>query len=153
MDVGVVLDSLPEALIKTINTALPEGITVMEIYSPQRKFSEIAWVGISVKLHYEKRSASCIKEELSKRFAAESIVISKKTKSGTADIDIAPLIWEIGFTGYDIIVLDAKISAHNPTLKPDDILNALDGEYIELKPDYAEMTRFELYDRHKVLFR
>jgi radical SAM-linked protein len=153
MDVGVVLDNPPEGLRETVNASLPEGIKILEIYTPQRKFNEIAWIGIEGKLHYNERLLSSTVKELTERFAAESIRITKRTKSGYADIDIAPHIRDIEFTGNDIVLLCAKISAHDPTLKPDDLLSALNGDHIGLMPDFVEMTRIEIYDKHTGIFR
>jgi radical SAM-linked protein len=187
MDVGVLCNEPPECLREMVNTSLPDGVTVLEIYTPQRKFNEIAWVEINGKLHYDVESASGFAEKLSERFAEKSIVVSKRTKSGLSDLDIAPHLRDIQFAGYgiiiaaqsssngfesissplawqpekmtfipckhDIILLSAKISANNPTLKPNDLLSALDGKYIELMPEHSEMMRIDVYDKDFRLFR
>ena len=168
MDVGIAEGLQPDGLPAIINAELPAGVEILEAYIPARKLSEIKWVEIMGLLYYDKGMPQDAAGSLSERFAEKSIVISKKTKSGSAELDIAPSIRDIKFyfspdlrgggedagdTEYDIIRLEAKISANNPTINPDNLISALEGEYGELAPAYAGFKRIEIYDREMKVFR
>ena len=57
-----------------------------------------------------------------------------------------------GTTG-DAILLDARISAQEPTLNPDHMVAALRQLRPELAPDFAEFTRLETWDAEENLYR
>jgi len=141
--------SLPGA----INAALPDGIEVLEAYIASQKFNCIEWVGISGRLIYDCGAPQNAALRLKERFASDSIVISKKSKSGVSDINIAPFVKDIVVSGDDVIMFSAVVSAQNPSISPENILNALDGEHIDLSPDFADFTRMELFDSDMQIFR
>ena len=91
---------------------------------------------------------------LSGFYARDRIVISKKTKRGQGETDIRPAIREIGFAarGADL-VLEAVISAQEPTLNPELLADALRQLEPEIAPDFAKFTRIETYDADMQLFR
>lgn len=153
MDIGfaeeVSLEMLPESLTRT----LPEGIVILDAYAPARKFADLAWVEISGSFVYDGDVKSEIVEKLVKRFSEESIIISKKTKRGFSDIDIAPFIKELRFSCDGIVRMMAKISAQNPSINPQNILDALTGDYSELVPDFAVFSRVEVFDSEMKVFR
>jgi len=149
LDDGGRADGLPGL----VTAKLPEGIEVFEAYAPTRKFSEIAWVGIGGTFHYDGGPPANAARRLAERFAAEAVVVSKRTKRGVSDIDIAPHIRDIGFSGGDAIRMTARVSAQTPSINPDDILNALGGAFEALKPDFATFARTELYDANMKIFR
>ena len=91
-----VLGAPPAAGISAfVNAALPEGIEVLEAYRPSRKFGDIAWAELSGRLVYGAGAAISAAERLEGHFAAKALVVPKKTKRGTSDIDIAPFIRDI----------------------------------------------------------
>ena len=146
MDVAIIDDKLPD--IKKIK--LPEGIVVLDVYMPMRKFNEIAWVDITCDMYYETQITAALIENLKQCYNKKSIIISKRTKRGNKDLDIALYIKNVIFSVTDTIVMSAKISAQNPTLNADDIINALDDES---KPEYIRIKRIDIYDSNMVIFR
>jgi len=152
-DIGVTDHEYPAGLIGTITSALPEGIEIIEAYIPERKFSKIKWLEISGVLYYGRQKPDNISKRLSERFAVESIVISKRTKRGVTDIEIKPFIRDVEFKGDSEVTMTAKISAQEPSLNPDDLMESLNGTYCELKPNHTEMTRKEIYDENVKVFR
>ena len=160
MDVGIADEPSIDGLPAAITAALPEGIEVLDVYKPERKFSEITWVEIRGLLHYDKAMSRDTIECLTGRFKKENIIVSKKTKRGSVDLDIAPFIRDIEFSSdctgtekHGIIRLKAKISAQNPTINPENLMSALDGEYKELAPCHTGFKRIEIYDREMKVFR
>lgn len=146
MDVGIVDDVIPD--IKGIS--LPEGIVILDAYKPLRKFNEITWIEVSSKMHYNEQITDDILYVLKQRFAGSEIVISKRTKRGFKELDIAPYIKDVEFIFNNCILITAKISAQNPTLNVSDLESVIDVEH---KPDFTDTKRIEIYDSNMVLFR
>ena len=148
IDIALFDDTIPDVgLLK-----LSDGIEVIEAYQPVRKFSEISWIKIAGKLHYDKRICDDLLEELKRCLTKDNIVISKKTKRGQKDLDIAPYIKNVELAneseGY--LSITAEISAQNPTIKAEDLTSAI-GE--ELKPVFSDFRRIGIYDSSMVLFK
>jgi radical SAM-linked protein len=140
--------TLPEDFAQKLSSALPEGIEVYDVYTSQRKFSQIAWVYTCGSLLY-KDTDSNFAAELKERFSAEEIIISKKSKSGVSEINIAPFVKDVEFCHDEKskkINMSAKISALNPSLSPENIISALDGQYRRLMPQHYTFSRVEFLD-------
>ena len=97
MDVGIAEGTATKGLAAIITAQLPEGLEIHEAYSPERKFSDIAWIEISGVFYYDNSIPPDICKRLSERFTEKSIIISKKTKRGSSDIDIAPFVRSVVF--------------------------------------------------------
>ena len=144
------LSALPEKL----SAVMPEGITVLEAYEPKRKPAEIKWLEIEGLFEYDERDAEKMAAELTGFFAAEEIVISKKTKRGMEETDIRPAISRIAFAASEGgVKVSAVISAQEPTLNPELLVDALRQKKPELAPDFARFTRLETLDKNGEVFR
>lgn len=145
------LQTLPERL----TAALPEGIRVLEAYPAEKKSALLKWLDVKGRLEYD--GGAPAPEDLAAFFAQPEIVIEKKTKRGMGMSDIRPAIQNISFerdgTTGDAILLDARISAQEPTLNPDHMVAALRQLRPELAPDFAEFTRLETWDAEENLYR
>ena len=146
IDIGIADDAIPD--IEAIK--LPDGIQILEAYKPSRKFSEISWIEITGSMEYAIKADANIIERLNKRFHEESILISKRSKRGFKDLDIAPHIKDISFSIDKCVGITAKISAQNPTLNAEDLVNALDND---IKPAFADIKRIAIYDSNMILFK
>lgn len=146
----VCLSELPERL----TAVMPEGIEVTEAYIPQRKVKELKWLSVSGRLEYDSRETSEMAELLKAFFSRESIVITKKTKRGQGESDIAPAIRSIDFkAAKDCVELSAVISAQEPTLNPEHLISALRQLLPEAAPDFAGFCREETFDENMEVFR
>ena len=144
------LSALPEKL----SAVMPEGITVLEAYEPKRKPAEIKWLEIEGLFEYDERDAEKMADELTGFFAAEEIVISKKTKRGMGETDIRPAISRIAFAACEGgVKVSTVISAQEPTLNPELLADALRQKKPELAPDFARFTRLETLDKNGEVFR
>jgi len=162
MDFKTSQEALPENLPGMLSDKLPEGLKILEAYAPERKFDEIAWVKVSGLMYYDTGAAPGTAELLVERFAEGSIVIQKKTKRGISDIDIAPFIRDAVFISNEPdpcdrrsadVCISAELSAQDPTINPDNLISALEGEYISLKPDFTSFARQSMFDKNHSLFR
>lgn len=154
MDFKMLEDMPCEEIKSRISDQFPEGIEVIDVYEMQRKVKEIKWLRISGVFEYDERDAAQMAEKLNEFYAAESIVITKKTKRGMGESDIRPAIKEISFesSGRDVI-LSAVISAQEPTLNPELIADALRQLAPEYAPDIAKFRRLEIFDENMEIFR
>jgi len=153
MDIGTTVDLLPDGLPDIINSVLPEGLDVIDVYKSERKFSNISWIEVSGILYYDAGAPHNVAERLSGRFKEESIVISKKTKSGISDIDISPYIKDISFIQRGEVMMSVKLSAQNPSINPENLMSALTGAYESINPDFYSFTRTEVFDRDMCVFQ
>ena len=145
-----VLDELPQRL----TAAMPEGIRVTDCYEAERKFAALKFLQIEGLFEYDDRDYTEMAEGLNAFYAAESIVITRKTKRGTGESDIRPAIEQIRFTpAEDGVRLEAMISAQEPTLNPSLLADALRQLRPELAPDFAKFTRIETFQADGTLFR
>lgn len=145
------LSVLPEKL----NNALPEGITVVEAYEAERKPSEIKWLEINGTFEYDGNNAEAMLPKLSEFFSTDEIVIEKRTKRGMGEADIKPMIREISFTAPNSseVLLNAVISAQEPTLNPEHLVSALLQKAPEIAPDFAKFERINIFDADMAAFR
>lgn len=144
------LSELPRRL----SAVMPEGIEAIEAYEPTRKPSEIKWLSVEGIMEYDERDAEIMCDELEKFYSAKEIVISKKTKRGVGEADIKPAIKSIDFTACaEGVAVKAVISAQEPTLNPELLVDALRQLKREIAPDFAKFTRIETYDAAGNIFR
>ncbi|MDR2569896.1 MAG: TIGR03936 family radical SAM-associated protein [Oscillospiraceae bacterium] len=146
MDVGIIDDEIPD--ITTIS--MPDGIKILDIYKPKRKFNEIAWVEVIKEIQYNKAMPDDILGRLKRCFSGDSIIISKRTKRGFKELDISSHLKDVYFSLDDGIIMRAKISAQNPALNCADLDNAIEEE---LKPDHTKMKRVGIYDTNMFAFK
>ena len=134
---------------------LPEGITVASVYESDRKLKHIAWLRVRVTLLYDHGVPEGAAEKLTELFSRKELVIEKKTKSGTAMSDIAPMIRSFALTsaGETELSFEAVIAAQNPSLSPAQMMGAVPQLLPELTPDFERYRRLEVYDKDLQIFR
>jgi len=143
--------ALVENIIPDINTIkLPGGIKILDDYIPIRKFSDITWIEVLMKLHYNNQMVSDIIDYIMKNLSKDTLIISKRTKRGYKELDIAPFIKDLELVTKDDVTIRAKISAQNPTINADDLIYALDDE---IKPDHIDILRVGVYDINMIEFK
>ncbi len=145
------LSALPERL----TAVMPSGIRALSVFPARRKAAELKWLSVAGELTYDEKDPSEARDGLQRFFARPEIVIRKKTKRGEGESDIAPAIRSIGFrTGEEgKVLLNATISAQDPTLNPELLVSALRQLAPQLAPDFAEFRRMEIYDASMQIFR
>ena len=146
---NVELASLPEKL----NAAMPEGIRVTDVYEEGLKVRELKWLRVKGRMEYDEGDTAVIAEKL-REFYNGDIVITKKTKRGIGDFDLKAGIKEISFTpDGDKVMVEAVISAQEPTVNPELIAEALRQKKPEFAPDFAAFERQENYTENMEIFR
>lgn len=145
------LSALPALLNKT----MPEGIEALEAYQPKRKFTDIIWLKAEGRLVYDRGVPERAEGELAALFARKELIITKKSKKGYADTDIAPLLHDVGFAvkRSGELTMNAVVKAQNPSLNPNSLITAIEKYLPELAPDFAEFCRQAVYDGSYGYFR
>ena len=153
-----IMDFVPESsvgigdVVDAMNGKLPEGIRFLEAYAPSRKVTEIRWIRTEGFWKYEREAPL---EELRELFGRKSVPVEKKTKRGTALIDLAEAARGITFEAAESgIRLEAMLSAQEPTVNPELLIRAAAVYLPELPgPSAALFRRVELYDAEGAVFR
>ncbi len=139
-----------------LTAALPEGIEIIEAYEPDRKASEIKWLAVEGVMEYDIRDTAEMADAVRAFFAADAIVITKKTKRGEGETDIRPAVRSIELApdaAEKCVRVRAVVSAQEPTLNPELLSEALRQNAPQLAPDFAKYTRIETYDAQMNVFR
>lgn len=142
-----------EEVAPRLNRSLPEGIRAADCYEAQRKFKEIKWLDIEARLFYD--SGVGDPAALRELFSGESLVMEKRTKRSTAQVDIIPMIRSLSVDGRGggELLLRAELSAQEPSLSPAQLIAAIAQTRPDLSPDHAAFRRLELRDRDGHIFR
>ena len=153
MDFGVFTAEDLTALSARINSALPEGIEISEIYESAVKLREIKYLRFSGVLFYE-NPAEDLSDKLRALLSLEELIIDKKSKRGISKTDIGPFIIKNQLdirASEEGIRLSAVISV--PDVSPAHFLEAIRQLEPELYPDCAEFNREELLQADFQLFK
>lgn len=137
-----------------LTAVMPEGIKVLDCYVAEHKPALLKYLEIEGMFEYDERDAETMRNALEAFFAAEQIVITKKTKRGMGESDIKPAIRNISFEAVEGgVKLHALISAQEPTLNPSLLADALSQKVPEIAPDFAKFTRLETYHENMEIYR
>ena len=137
-----------------LTAVMPEGIRVVDCYVAEHKPALLKYLAIEGMFEYDDRDAVAMCSALKDFFAADEIVITKKTKRGMGESDIKPAIKEISFEAVEGgVKLCAVISAQEPTLNPSLLADALSQKAPEIAPDFAKFTRLETYHANMEIYR
>lgn len=145
------LSEVPEKL----SAVMPRGITVLKCYEASAKCKGIAWLDVTGTLEYDRGAEENDVQKLASFFAGKSIVVTKKSKKGMRELDIAPCISNIAFSLDDEnnVNMRAVLAAQNPALNPELLISALRQSREILAPDFAVFRRIEVLDSEFRQFR
>lgn len=88
VDLRLLEDISDEEVVQRLNDALPTDIRVFGCAEPHMDQKEIAWADYDIFLSCD--NAAALSEELSAYFAQEQILVQKKTKKGSKEVDLKP---------------------------------------------------------------
>lgn len=153
LDVAVLRELDPAAVLPLLNASLPAGLAVDAVYFAETKFQAIAAAEYAVSIHTPGASpevASFCGDILSEK----PIIVRKHTKSGDKDVDISPAILDVA-SSYDEengdVVLRIRLHADSGSfLNPDYLLRYLSDQTGLLKgsplEEWYTVTRTHLFD-------
>lgn len=143
-----------EGLAEKLSSVTPEGISVTEVYEPVRKISGLKWIRVTGRLDYDGRDAGDIVPGLRDFYARSEMKILRHTKRGESEIDLSEHVRMNSVSGSERgVLIDACISAQEPTVNPALLISALEQLEPGLAPDFASFARMETYDAEMNIFR
>lgn len=147
MDFNITDDDLsPETIKEKMNSVLPDGIRITEIYEPVMKHTQIEFSVYDILLippseNFEDRRFGA--ENFRRFISMEQIIIQKKTKQKTMkDVDIKPFadISEINDTDEGLYINLKMPSGSNANFNPSLLLDAFYA-FAGAKPEFAKIKR------------
>lgn len=150
--VDIPLQEIPQRL----NRTMPAGIRAIEIWESGRKLKELTHLDVQICLEYDEGVPSGAAETISSFFSqGNPILVSKRTKNGMVEQDIAPMIarLETSLLSSHELSLKARICAQNPSLNPALIGSAICKYLPEIHPDFITIKRLEILDQSGSPFR
>ena len=138
-----------------LNNVLPAGICVLEILEKGRKIKELTHLKAHLVLEYDNGVSADLAERIAAFFRQETIMIEKHSRKGKTETNIVPMICNLDVQQRDGHTLDMQVlvCAQNPSLNPQLLITALELYAPELAPDFAAISREELYDAQGEVFR
>lgn len=144
-----------EEILGRLNACLVPGVKGLACYQGGRKLRDLALLQCRLTLEYDRGTPQGAMDAISALFSRESLVVSKKGKNGPVDQDIIPMLHGLGLEEGRAgqLLLKACICCQNPTLNPNQLLEAIKVYLPELAPDFCYVAREEIYDSQKNIFR
>ena len=144
-----------EAILSRLNDALVEGVRVLEVYDEGQKIKNLAYLDCQLSLEYDRGVPSGAPEAIRELFRREALVVSKKSKNGVTEQNIIPMLRSLEVTQPDANTLSihARVCCQNPSLNPMQLCAAIELYLPEFTPDFAKVSRNEIYDYQEQIFR
>ena len=144
-----------DQILARLNEKLVDGVRVREVYDDGRKIKHLVFLKCAVSLEYDNGIPDRAQERIESLFAAESLMVEKKSKNGIQEQNIIPMIRSIRVTGPNEheLELTAVICCQNPTLNPMQLVVAIERYLPECKADFSKCRRLEIYDGGENVFR
>ena len=138
-----------------LNATMPAGIRVLEAYDSPRKPKDLTHLDIAIRLEYDNGVPQGAAEAIRALFAREEVIVTKRGKNGPVDQNIVPMIFnlEVNELSNQELELTARVCAQNPSLNPQLMVNAIDMELPDLRPDFTKISRREVIDPNGNIFR
>ena len=87
-------------------------------------------------------------------FAADTVVVEKRSKRGLEETDIRPMIREcLVKEDQGDLVLICTVCAQNPSLNPQLLAAAIERHLPECRADHVKCKRLEIFDAEGKVFR
>jgi len=144
-----------EEICEKLNAALVSGVRVLKVYNDGRKLRDLALLRCTVTLEYDNGVPADACAQIEKLFSAPQLLVEKRSKNGTTEQDIIPMIRNfcVHLTDANTCEIRVLICCQNPTLNPAQLTAAIARYLPEMKPDFAFVCRDEIYDGGETIFR
>ena len=144
-----------EEIRERLNASLTEGVSVITVYDEMSKLKNLAFLSCDIVLEYDVAIPEDAENRIQELFHQSDIYVEKKSKNGISEQNIAPMIQSLTVErlGTQELILKALICCQNPSLNPAQLSTAI-GKYLpDLMPDFVRISRQEIFDVNKEIFR
>ncbi len=156
LDFDLYGEKIPNEEIKTrLNAALTSGVTVLDVFDDGRKIKHLALLQCVVSLEYDSGVPENAAKEIAELFSRSEVIVEKKSKNGTKEENIIPMIRRMQVVSADenTLELHALVCCQNPTLNPMQLNAAIEKYLSAYKADFVKCRRLEIYDLEETVFR
>lgn len=138
-----------------LNSALVEGVKVLKVYNEGQKIKNLAYLDCKLSLEYDRGVPSGAAEAIRELFGRETLLVSKKSKNGTAEQNIIPMLRSLSVMQADAhrLTINARVCCQNPSLNPMQLCAAMEEYLPEFAADFSKCSRIEIYDYQEQIFR
>jgi len=148
-----IVEEVPDSVImERLKASMPDGIEVLEVYSSESNFKDIAWAEnvIDFKCKVPENAEAL----LEKQFCAP-VTVLKKTKSSEKEVDISPFFKDISFERTDDGMRIRVFTCADNTnyLNPEYIAKVALSVLDESDGGYHTVTRKQFYKKDGTVFR
>lgn len=144
-----------EEILSSLNAALTEGIRVLAVYSDGRKTRDLSMLECELDLEYDAGVPKNGAEKIKELFEREDVPVEKKSKNGTVDQNIIPMIRRVSveIISPQELRIHGLICCQNPSLNPMQLHGAIIRHLPEFAPDHVRCRRIEIFDEKESIFR
>ncbi len=135
------LEDVPdEVILEKLRKCMPEGLEVLEVYSSDSKFRQIAWALSDIEFRCDADDNTA--EEIEKIFTSP-VVVEKHTKSFTKEVDILPFIKSVKAekTENGVIVHAVTCADNENYLNPEYVASVIADKIDPMKKGWHVITR------------
>ena len=142
-------------ILQRLNSALVEGVKVLDVYDNGSKIKHLAFLDCVVSLEYDKGIPANAPDKIQGLFDQTELLVEKKSKNGIKEENIIPMIRQFQVSAVDAntLSLKARICCQNPSLNPMQLSAAIEKYLPDLKADFVKCRRLEIYDTNETIFR
>ena len=142
-------------ILQRLNSALVEGVKVLDVYDNGSKIKHLAFLDCVVSLEYDKGIPANASDKIQGLFDQTELLVEKKSKNGIKEENIIPMIRQFQVSAVDAntLSLKARICCQNPSLNPMQLSAAIEKYLPDLKADFVKCRRLEIYDTNEMIFR
>lgn len=144
-----------EEICARLNSALVEGIRVVEVYEQGETLKNLALLQSRLIMEYDRKIPDGSTAEIERIFSQPELLVEKKGKNGVTQQNVIPLIRRLSVCCRTDRELEIRVlhCCQNPLLNPLQISAAITKYLPDLAADYVRCFREELYDGNEVIFR
>ncbi|MBR3639885.1 MAG: TIGR03936 family radical SAM-associated protein, partial [Clostridia bacterium] len=145
LDIKITEQMSDEEIKTRLSAAVPPGIEILEVYTKERKLTEITWAENEISF-FSCAVAPDLPEKIEALFRGP-VIVTKRSKSGERDTDISPLIKTLSARlEGDVLKVTAVTGASDSSyLNPELIARAIEREFSpEGTEGYHTVTRKKL---------
>ncbi len=143
-----------EEICHRLNSVLIDGVRALAVYAGGKKLRELAFLRCQLSLLYDKGVPDNAVSEMQQLFGREELLVEKKSKNGTIEQNIIPMLPQISFAEQEnSVTVDALVCCQNPSLNPMLLAAAIERYLPEMAPDFVRCSRIEMFDHNREVFR
>lgn len=144
-----------DQITERLNRVLIPGVRVLSCYRDGRKLRDLSLLSSLLTLEYDRGVPGNTVERLKHLLSRDTLTVDKRSKNGTVQQDIIPLLRRVSIAQTDgnTVCISLLHCCQNPTLNPMQLCAAVEAYLPECRPDFTSCVRQEIFDTKETVFR